>query len=267
MNFNKSTILNTYAHGVLKKDREQMVDNFFPETKPEHITQLEQIKREIFNNKVWEEYTNEHMSPNENHPFKYTHEELLIKAYSHMQVKKGNKVTDFTSSIMNLYTHKPNKHQLENGKKIEQIVQRKMTRYKHALPSENNDWKLVFMDPLNKRITPFKISSLTVNGLPLWGIPDLIFRNIKSDKFLIIERKASNREIPSNAWPNIPAQLWAYSKIDQLSEVKEIILVSEIWGNVNSHLVRRKVFRWSNLDSDFSRKNAELFQIYGGEIH
>jgi hypothetical protein len=49
----------------------------------------------------------------------------------------------------------------------------------------------------------------------MFGKPDLVFREKRSGRILIVEIKATEADIYADGWPNLRAQLWAYSKIDQ----------------------------------------------------
>jgi hypothetical protein len=133
-----------------------------------------------------------------------------------------------------------------------------------AKPSNNPDWELVYRDPLECAPTPLKISNLTLNGEPLWGAPDLVYRNRTTGELVIVERKASDKPIPVNGWPNLRAQLWAYSHIDNFKSAPTISLIGEVWDMVEGRLTRRAVLRWAQADKEFDAENMELFSLYGG---
>ena len=112
---------------------------------------------------------------------------------------------------------------------------------------------------------PKQISSLTMNGKPMWGAPDLVLRERKSGRILIIERKASNKDVPSDGWPNLRAQLWAYSQIDDWLDAPEKILAAEIWGFGRIQGVRRRsVILFDVNDQGFNSEASQLFSIYAG---
>ncbi len=46
------------------------------------------------------------------------------------------------------------------------------------------------------------------------GRPDLVFKHKKTGEVLIVEIKVTDAEIPDGGWPNLRAQLWAYSLAD-----------------------------------------------------
>ena len=146
---------------------------------------------------------------------------------------------------------------LRDGKAVERKVAAKLS----SVP-ENPDWELIYADPLEGLPKPLRLSALQVNGKPMWGAPDLVFRRKYDGAVLIVERKASNRAIPCDGWPNLRAQLWAYAHIDDSVDASEIILVGEVWGFADNRIVLRKVLRWNFKDHKFCGPNAELFEKY-----
>ncbi len=132
----------------------------------------------------------------------------------------GNRVTDFTKWLMSLYLKKaPSSYNREMGKKIERNVARA------AKPLNLPDWELLFRDPLVKRAESLQISSLQVDGRPIWGVPDVVYHNKRTGEIIIVERKATNAKIPGNGWPNLRAQLWAYAHADRwINSIDKITL-------------------------------------------
>ena len=172
-------------------------------------------------------------------------------------VSKGNRVTDFTRWIYSLYRGRPDAQALQNGK----VVERQVAAHLGSVP-ESTDWQLIYQDPLDRLPEAKRISALVVDGKPMWGAPDLVFRNRASGAITIVERKASNRDIPRDGWPNLRAQLWAYAHIDDWAGVENINLVGEVWGFSGSRVFLRKVFRWDIDDDAFYDPNARLFDAY-----
>jgi hypothetical protein len=93
--------------------------------------------------------------------------------------------------------------------------------------------------------------------------PDLVYRNRTTGELVIVERKASDKPIPVNGWPNLRAQLWAYSHIDNFKSAPTISLIGEVWDMVEGRLTRRAVLRWAQADKEFDAENMELFSLYG----
>ena len=83
---------------------------------------------------------------------------------------------------------------------------------------------------------------------------------------MIIERKFSAVQPPLDAWPNVRAQLWAYSQIDDWLDVEDVTLVGEVWNWERDSYVLRATHRWSRDDKEFTERNCELFGAYGGVL-
>lgn len=131
----------------------------------------------------------------------------------------------------------------------------------HASPGKA--WEVVYEDPLDGHGEIKTMPSLVVLGQAMRGRPDLVLRERDTGKLVIVERKVSCREIPSDGWPNLRAQLWAYSKISDWAGEPEITLVGEIWGmsrmGVPSY---RASVVWQASDACFQRENQALFDLY-----
>lgn len=97
----------------------------------------------------------------------------------------------------------------------------------------------------------------------MYGAPDYVFINKKTETALIVEVKVSSAELPSDGWPNLRAQLWAYGYIDVIQQVKNIILIGEVWVRIDGNTVRRRrTYRWSLDDPQFCKENEQLFALY-----
>lgn len=112
---------------------------------------------------------------------------------------------------------------------------------------------------------PKVTSALTVGGTPLRAAPDFVFKERSTGRVVIVEIKASNREIPRDGWPNLRAQLWAYAHIDEWRNAPEVTLVAEVWGFTSDRIVLRGTRRWASTDEQLKRDNLQLFTLYGGE--
>ena len=147
------------------------------------------------------------------------------------------------------------------------------------LPSDSG-WKLEhcgLMTSLNvdrDDTTPapsYAITTLSVNGRPLRASPDLVFVNAAKDESVIVEIKFTNKPLPSNFWPDIWAQLWAYSKIPHLATSSKISVVGEVWGEHEDSDARmrilkmRKVLQRDPRNPAFERFFSRLFAIYSRE--
>ncbi|MGH8728467.1 MAG: hypothetical protein ACREV9_09975 [Burkholderiales bacterium] len=196
-------------------------------------------------------------------PYRFSHTELLRMARSSLLKQRKrpaqNRVTDFTGWIYDLiYGPQRSPELLTEGKRGEQAV----ARIKRRLPlRSHSDWEPIYSDPLDGKPEALEISLLTINGSPLYGAPDYVFRNKTTGTIMIVEIKVSDRELWSDGWPNLRAQLWAYGHIDRfLNSTRDIVLVGEIWGRTQISL--RQTLRWHLSDAKFCESNEQLFDIY-----
>jgi hypothetical protein len=117
---------------------------------------------------------------------------------------------------------------MREGKLVERSIA-KLTR-----PISHLDWEVVYRDPLIEGQKPEAkpIPALTIHGVPMWGAPDLVFRYRRTGGLVIVERKASDKRIPMDGWPDLRAQLWCYAQIDDpvWREAPTIRLVGEVWA-------------------------------------
>jgi hypothetical protein len=188
--------------------------------------------------------------------YRVRHKKLLDLATLYPPKLVGQTVTDFTDWIFRLYIPEREYSSLLRGQSLE----REIAVRRIPIPSHSG-WKPIFDGTGNSNSSALPISELAINGIPLRGKPDLVFCEKATKRILIVELKTSEAEIPSNGWPNMSAQLWAYSKIDKWRDAKEILLVGEVWGFRNG-LRLRKVLHWNNRDQTLERENAELFDCY-----
>jgi hypothetical protein len=129
-------------------------------------------------------------------------------------------------------------------------------------------WRLIYEDTSSKADQVFKISRLRVNGQALTARPDLVFARPDGSEALIVEVKVFRGfAVPDGGWPNLRAQLWAYSWIDDLQHFSRIRLVGEIWrrsqlSSLGSETPAIIPFDRGDLDSIWSKVFVEM----GGEI-
>lgn len=206
----------------------------------------------------WKGYLNEEMPSGK--PFRVGYELLLKKAKFSPPKKTRAYASDFSDWIFSLYYHKRDAVALLHGQEHEQELERLIkNKIRHEYPlSPHSNWKNIFYGMGSSESDAKTISELTVNGTPMRGKPDLVFQEKKTKRIIIVEIKASRTEIPSDGWPNLRAQLWAYSKIDEYKDAPEVILVGEIWHG----LYCSKIIRWQKRDEKFERENTELFNCY-----
>ena len=194
-------------------------------------------------------------------PFRYTHDWLAAAAIRRKPKIIRNRVTDFSGWILSLHYSRSSNASLLEGERAE----RKIIEFikEKRPPPEYGEWKKIYQHAgVKDKPPPYKISALEVNGKPFWGAPDFVFKNKAIAEVLIVEIKASVAEIPSDGWPNLRAQLWAYAQIDEWAKAPRVILIGEVWGPHS--LSKRYVHRWEYGNPNFGKQNAELFDLFGG---
>lgn len=138
----------------------------------------------------------------------------------------------------------------------------------------SNGWGLIYADPGNDASENFLASELVVGDEPLRCRPDGVLRHETTGEILIIERKIAGviseyrGPMPKDSWPNIKAQLWCYSWINEWANAPKITLMAEVWRRNYTtgepSPLKEKPF-WDREDEmwqDYER----LFHLYGGHI-
>jgi hypothetical protein len=214
----------------------------------------DELDRVEANRKRWNAFLNDEASMSA--PYKYKHPTIMGLARKLPPEKIGATVTSFTNWIYRLYIEKPDIEKLS----LRRSLEREIIANRVPVP-EHSKWKLDYngTDGADDNILP--ISSLTVNGQGIRGKPDLVFREKNTGRVLIVEIKISDAYVPSDGWPNLRAQLWAYSKLDLLREAPEIILVGDIWAKT-PRLRRARTLSWNASDRTLNSQCAELFELY-----
>lgn len=258
MRFDKAAILALDDEQMSQAEKTYLIAKFFPTT-PRAPWQ-NKLRTQWQDSKRWKQYLGSAAGEVGTNPYRYTHDRLLWLAKQRNPEKTGNRVTDFSGWVFSLYRPKPTKGTLSNGQRVEREIAARF-----APPPTHSGWELIYQDPLSDERVVKIISNLRVRGQPLKGVPDVVFREKKTGRILIVERKASNREIPTDGWPNLRAQLWAYAQIDDWANAPEVLLVGEIWGFTGTKVYPRAVRRWVYGEPQFERQNAELFGLYCGE--
>ena len=189
---------------------------------------------------------------------------LAIASHSLQRDRKSNhrnRVSDFADWVFRL-EHTSTKQGKAAGIVGEREVQKQRNRYGKPMAFDT-DWQLWFEDDFAAEGGYFEITSLRVNGSPMFGKPDYVFINKKTRTALIVEVKTSDAKLLPDGWPNMRAQLWAYAQIDALrAEAMNVILIGEVWTLNNERVGRRKTYSWKMSDSRFRQENEALFQRY-----
>lgn len=131
-------------------------------------------------------------------------------------------------------------------------------------------WSLYFVDRDDNNRN-FTASRLRVKGNPLRCRPDLVLENKKSNEFLIIERKTTfvpEPKIPRVGWPNVEAQLWCYSWIDEFKDANEVILIGQLWRRRGPEGIARiyEHPNWLRSESGHDERCQKWFDLYSGKF-
>ena len=111
--------------------------------------------------------------------------QLLAIAKRRRPFDPGNRVTDFSGWVFDCCfpNWRTNRTSLQMGREAEErLLSASRARHLLRLPEpspQDRHWELLFRDALNRE-TAFKISALTVQGQPLFGVPDIVYRNRKT---------------------------------------------------------------------------------------
>lgn len=187
-----------------------------------------------------------------------SHELLVNRAKILPPIEAGTSVSHFTDWLYRLYVPEKDYARLAVGRRLEREVALKRI----AVPTHGR-WKLIYNDLDEKDRASLTIPKLRIGGAPLKAKPDIVFKERSTGRILIIEIKVTDKRIWANGWPNLRAQMWAYSKIEQFETAPEILLVTEVWG-LRPSLHRRQVLGWKGSDQTLEQQNSELFSIYEG---
>lgn len=185
-------------------------------------------------------------------------------------------VTGFSDWVYSLYRSGPRPESLKEGEEAELRISRRKRWARVLGPSEAGGWTLLhngMNTGKSERPASFAIPSLTVRNRPIFGCPDLVYA--RGNQRIIVEIKWSMRVIPWNLWPNVWAQLWAYSRIPEFASAN-ISVVGEVWGENHWHRLSWRGFssdvylrhsaRRDPLAEKFDRYFSYLFSKYGGMV-
>lgn len=194
--------------------------------------------------------------------------EIISLAQKHPPKIRKATVSSFSDWIYSLYTKAPDPVILDSGKKMERHIfsaRHRLFReksFRYSAPTGYDLFHSDLRDPLMQGGTHFEIPSLRVDGVTVNASPDLIYINRNDKRSAIIEVKYSNKPIPLNLWPNVWAQLWAYSKIPIIDRSPSVIVAAEVWGGDERMLHLRRTVKKNPRDKRFDDFFTELFKIY-----
>lgn len=173
--------------------------------------------------------------------------ELISRAERAIPTAPVPTVSAFSAWIYSLYQDKAASESLQEGSEAEEDIlgaRRDGTSDSEFRHFPFSGWHQIHCgmgvpNDGDRRLS-FFVPDLGIRGQPMRAIPDLVFQNENSGDVILIEVKFSMAFIPRNLWPNVWAQLWAYSKIPELSSAPSLILIGEVWG--------QNVGNWSKPD-------------------
>lgn len=152
---------------------------------------------------------------------------------------------------------------------IELFLQVRWTR-EFLGKSTLSDWSVFFADSGTQPTQIFQASRLRIKASPIRCVPDVVLKNESLNKFLIIERKTTfvpEPDIPVNGWPNVEAQLWCYSWIDDFDDAAEVLLVGQLWHRTRGGIsLCHRHPSWKRSDVDHHERCLKWFNKYGGSI-
>lgn len=193
------------------------------------------------------------------------HQTLLTRADANKPTNPAHTVSAFSGWVFNLYMRSSAAAMIE-GKVIEFEIEReaRMSRLSKQPPPISPEYELVFADPLDHSCQPFRISSLTLNDQPLFGIPDIVYRHKTSRDIVVIERKVTWAH--PDEWPNLRVQLWCYAKIDKWKNAPRIYLRGSIYSPKYDLKYAKPVGSWEREDKEFDFECRQLFERFGGRV-
>lgn len=194
------------------------------------------------------------------------HQGLLARAKDWPPQNPKNTVSSFSGWVFGLYV-RSSRASMQQGKETEFAIeqQARFNRFTKQPNPISPEYELDFADPLDSSCKGFRISSLTLNGRPLFGIPDIVYREKTTGKILIVERKSTGSQ-PA-AWPNLKVQLWCYGQIDKWKSAPKVQLVGAIYELAKYDLNHAtQIGPWDRNDKSFDAECRQLFERFGGQI-
>jgi hypothetical protein len=131
-----------------------------------------------------------------------------------------------------------------------------------------SEWVLVFADNKRHPERIFEATALRVGAYPLQCVPDVVLKNMRQNIYLVIERKTTfvpEPNIPLEGWPNVEAQLWCYSWIDDWENAEEVLLVGQLWHRTRGGIsLCHRHPAWKKSDPVHHDRCLAWFKKYGG---
>lgn len=141
--------------------------------------------------------------------------------------------------------------------------------------SPSHRWDVLHIDAHNDEHTGvFYASRLRLRGEPMSCNPDIVFWDSLNRVIVVVERKMTSKIPPKTGYPNVWAQLWCYSWIDDWEGYRpvDVLLVSQFWIRDRSRPLFKQLVLCNvkpvDLRSrvDFHVRYKSLFEEYGGQF-
>jgi hypothetical protein len=214
----------------------------------------------------------------------FPHRDFLKRCESSQIARKSGAVTNFCDWLYDVYlkdfkskkktTIAEKKAAKERGKRAEVELEREALDQWLSRTLDTtcqfSEWRLMPCGVTDQDQT-YQISALAVDDQPIQAKPDVVLQNEKSGEVLIVERKSTpllHTYIPRNAWPNLLAELWCYSHIDEWFDAPQVYLVTQILreNEYRPPYPHPAEFcpRWHRSDLALDTYCLGMFQAYGG---
>jgi hypothetical protein len=187
--------------------------------------------------------------------YRVAHDRLLFLAKNYPLKKAGQTVTDFTDWIFRLYVPERDYSSLLRGQQIE----REIATLRVPAPVHSR-WKLEYNGMSGTDSEAFEISTLKINGTPLRGKPDLVFREKGTKRILIVEVKTSEADILRTAGPICEHNCGPTRRLTHGATLKRYCLSARSGFQVRTSFAA--VYSLGQGDQILERENAELFACY-----
>ncbi|MFO1225298.1 hypothetical protein [Roseateles sp.] len=185
--------------------------------------------------------------------------ELLRRGLDKPFKAKVGTVSDFADWVYRLYVPQKSIAGLRAGSSAELEIE---TARQSIRPPAREAWELVYRGLWDSEAPSFEIPELNVKGVPLRGKPDLVFREKKTGRILILDIKLTEHRVPRDGWPNVWAQLWAYSKVPMWRDAPEVILAAEFWSYRSLNIDITATLNWKSSDPLLNHRARLLFDCY-----
>ena len=131
----------------------------------------------------------------------------------------------------------------------------------------DGDWELLFCgDDQRFASTILFASSIVWKQSRMACKPDVVVRNRRSNKVVIIERKTTwvpKEKLDLATWHNAQVQLWCYSHVDNWRTAPSVDLVLELWRRQGTGLTFSGNIRsWARGDAEHESVCRRLFHEY-----